>query len=51
MEYCDGLDLRKFIKDRKSSNKKIAKDQIYHFILGICEGIKEIHSKKLIHRN
>ena len=51
MEFCDGLDLRKFINDHKKANDLIKKDIIYHIILEICQGLKEIHDKKLIHRD
>ena len=51
MEYCDGLDLGKYINDHKKSNELIKKDIIYHIIFEICNGLKEIHSKKLIHRD
>ena len=51
MEYCDGLDLRKYINDHKNSNDFIEKDIIYHIILEICKGLKEIHNKNLIHRD
>ena len=49
MEYCDGLDLRKYINDHKNSNDFIEKDIIYHIILEICKGLKEIHKNNLIH--
>ena len=51
MEFCDGSDLKKYIKEHKSQNKLIEKDKIFDFILEICEGLKEIHSKNLIHRD
>jgi len=51
MEFCDGSDLKKYIKEHKSQNKLIEKDKIFGFILDICEGLKEIHSKNLIHRD
>ena len=51
MEYCDGLDLRKFIDDHKKSNELIKKNIILHIISGICNGLKEIHDKTLIHRD
>ena len=51
MEFCDGSDLKKYIKEHKSQKKLIEKDKIFDFILNICEGLKEIHSKNLIHRD
>ena len=51
MEYCDGLDLRKFINEHKKRNKFLKKELIYQIISDICLGIKEIHDKKIIHRD
>ena len=51
MEYCEGLDLKQFIKEYKSKNEKIEEKTIYNIIFDICLGIKEIHQKNLIHRD
>ena len=51
MEYCDGLDLRKFINEHKQSKVLIDKNIILYIILGICQGLKEIHNNNLIHRD
>ena len=51
MEYCDGLDLRKFINEHRNANDLIKKNIIMHIILGICLGLKEIHQNNLIHRD
>ena len=51
MEYCDGLDLRNYIKEHKEKGEKIAKFLIYYFIIDICEGLQYIHKKNLIHRD
>ena len=51
MEYCDGLDLRKFINEHRSANDLIKKNIIMHIIFGICLGLKEIHQHNLIHRD
>ena len=51
MEYCDRLDLGKYIKGHKICKKSVEKQVIYHIILEICNGLKEIHNKKLIHRD
>ena len=40
MEYCDGLDLGKYINEHKKSNELIKKDIIYHIIFEICNGLK-----------
>ena len=51
MEYCEGLDLKQFIKEHKSKNQLIDEKTIYNIIFDICLGIKEIHQKNLIHRD
>ena len=51
IEYCNGLNLRTYLNERKKNNKLIEKDIIYHIISEICKGLKDIHSKKLIHRD
>ena len=51
MEYCEGLDLKKFIKQYKSKNEKIDEKTIYNIVYDICLGIKEIHHNNLIHRD
>ena len=49
MEFCDGKDLRCFIKER--GTKAIKKDVLYKIIKQLCLGIKEIHDKNIIHRD
>ena len=49
MEYCESLDLRKFIKNQ--NGKLLDKNIVYNFILDICLGLEEIHSKNIIHRD
>ena len=51
IEYCEGLDLKQFIKQYKSKNEKIDEEFIYNIVSDICLGIKEIHQKNLIHRD
>ena len=51
MEYCDGSDLNNYIKKHKQKNMKIDEKKIYKFIQNICNGLIDIHSKKLIHRD
>ena len=51
MEYCEGSDLKQFIKEYKSKNEKIDEKNVYNMIFDICLGIKEIHQKNLIHRD
>ena len=45
MEYCESLDLRKFISMQHNQNNLLGKNVINNFILDICLGLNEIHSK------
>ena len=51
MEYCEGLTIKSYIDRHKRNNQLINKETIYNFILDICRGIKEIHSKNIIHKD
>ena len=51
MEYCDGLDLKKYINKHKNLNLYIIEKNIYHIILEICKGLKEVHKLNIIHRD
>ena len=51
MEYCDGMDLKKYIAEHKNSNNMINKRDIYQIITKICLGLKEAHDKSVIHRD
>ena len=51
LEYCEGLDLRKFINDYKSHNHSIPNYIVNYIIKQIINGLKEIHKKNLIHRD
>ena len=48
MEFCEGLDLKKFIMEYKTFiDEKI----VYNIVLEICLGIKELHKRNIIHRD
>ena len=47
MEYCEGLDLRKYINQHKELNIFIYKNIIIYIFLGICKVLKEIHDKNI----
>jgi len=51
MEFCNGTDLKTYIEKHKREHTNIPKEEIYSFILDICEGLKEIHSKNIIHKD
>ena len=50
MEYCDGQNLKDYINKHIKHNELIEENIIYKIIKQICMGIKEIHSKNIIHR-
>ena len=51
MEYCNFSNLANFIENNKNSNCLINEDILYKIIYNISLGIKEIHSKDIIHRD
>ena len=51
MEYCDGSNLQKFIENHRQKNQRISKEKILSIILDICDGLKEIHNQKIIHKD
>ena len=48
MEFCESLDLKKFIAENKTL---IDENIVYNIVLEICLGIKEIHKRNIIHRD
>ena len=51
MEYCNGQNLKDFIKEHNKNNELIEENIIYIIIKQICIGIKEMHKMKIIHRD
>ena len=51
MEYADGGDLEKQIKKAKNNGEKIPEITILNWFIEICEAIKYIHNKKILHRD
>ena len=49
MEYCQGIDLKKYIDKNREENKRIDPNSLFNYIIDICNGLKEIHSKNIIH--
>ena len=49
MEYCDDQNLNVFINKHKEKSELIEEKIIYNIIKQICLGLKEIHSKNIIH--
>jgi len=47
MEYAEGGNLKEKIEE----NKAFEENKIIDWFIEICEGIKYIHNKKIIHRN
>ena len=57
MEYCDGGDLAKRIKDRQDKYKTtgvwqyFSEDQVLNWFTQICLGMKHCHDRKILHRD
>ena len=50
MEYCDGKDLATLIRENKKAVAAFEEEDLLSIIKQICSSIKEIHDKKIIHR-
>ena len=51
MEFCDGENLRNFIKTNHDNSSLIQENILIDIIKQLCIGIYEIHNKKVIHRD
>ena len=51
MEFCEYKDLSSFIEKYKKKNELVPESVIRSIFRELCNGIKEIHSKKVIHRD
>ena len=51
MEYGEGGDLSKKIQEQKSKNLPFEENQILDWFIEICEAVRYIHEKNIIHRN
>ena len=51
MEYGGNSDLEKFIRDYKDRSEYINEEIIKNIIIQICDGLKDIHHAKIIHRD
>jgi NIMA (never in mitosis gene a)-related kinase len=51
MEFGGDSNLKKFIKKKRKNPFLISQDIISKIIIQICFGLKEIHNKKIIHRD
>ena len=51
MEYCDGTDLEKEIKQQKRRGELFDEAQILDYFTQICLAIKHSHDRKIMHRD
>ena len=51
MEFCEGENLRNFIEKNINNNTLIDEKILIKIIKQLCIGIKEIHDKKIVHRD
>ena len=51
MEYADGGDLSKKIKEQKATGKLFDESIILDWFTQLCLAIKHVHDRKIIHRD
>lgn len=51
MEYADGGDLNKLIKEQKKDGSYFSEDKILNWFCQICLAVKHMHDKKILHRD
>lgn len=51
MEYADGGDLNKLIKQNQKEGKFFTENQILDWFCQICLAVKHMHDKKILHRD
>ncbi|MCQ2821047.1 MAG: protein kinase [archaeon] len=51
MEYCNGGDLEKVIKDAQTKNQPIPENELVKYFLQMCLGVGYIHTNNMIHRD
>lgn len=49
MEFCDGLSLKQYIEEKKSTG--LDKETIFIFSFQLAKSLKKIHNKNIIHRD
>lgn len=49
MEYCDGLSLKQYIEEKRSTG--LDKETIFIFTFQLAKSLKKIHNKNIIHRD
>lgn len=49
MEFCGGGDLAQYLK--KQMGKPLSEDTVWRFALQIMLGLKDLHKRKILHRD
>ena len=50
-EYAQKGDLYMLIKDKETNSAKFTEDEIWHYFIQICMGIKYLHKNNIVHRD
>lgn len=51
MEYCEGGDMRKAIKDKAKTGGHFPEEQVMTWFVQLCLALQYIHSEKVLHRD
>jgi len=51
MDYCEGGDLRQYVKQQRRSGSSIPEVQVLRWFTQTCLAVKHIHSNKILHRD
>jgi len=51
MQYADGGDLERMIKDQRAKRKPFSEELVMSWIIQMCLALKHVHDKKILHRD
>ena len=51
MEFADGGDLHKLLKEQRTRRKYFSEKDIWHYAYEIMQGLEYLHQKHIMHRD